>query len=119
MFAEAAAEHALLLLDEADSFLQDRRGAMHYYLKPEQRWRLFRATLAAVGGEGDDEREMEDVRAELSRLNHLTPGDFATVCRQAPLVAMPAQPLALLAALREECRAKPDIGSQVAGFCAR
>jgi SpoVK/Ycf46/Vps4 family AAA+-type ATPase len=164
MFAEAAAEHALLLLDEADSFLQDRRGAMHSwevtqvnellvqmeafggvfvcatnlmerldhaalrrfalkihfdYLKPEQRWRLFRATLAAVGGESDDEHEMEDVRAELSRLNHLTPGDFATVCRQSPLVAMPAQPLALLAALREECRAKPDIGSQVAGFCAR
>ena len=31
MFAEAEAENALLLLDEADSFLQDRRGAQRTY----------------------------------------------------------------------------------------
>lgn len=31
MFAEAEAEHAVLLLDEADSFLQDRRGAQRTY----------------------------------------------------------------------------------------
>lgn len=31
MFAEAQAENAVLLLDEADSFLQDRRGALRTY----------------------------------------------------------------------------------------
>jgi len=31
MFAEAEAENAVLLLDEADSFLQDRRGAQRTY----------------------------------------------------------------------------------------
>src|SRR5690606_22942609 len=31
MFAEAEAEKAVLLLDEADSFLQDRRGAHRTY----------------------------------------------------------------------------------------
>lgn len=31
MFREAEAEHAVLLLDEADSFLQDRRGAQRTY----------------------------------------------------------------------------------------
>ena len=31
MFAEAEAEKAVLLLDEADSFLQDRRGAQRTY----------------------------------------------------------------------------------------
>lgn len=124
MFNEARQREAVLVLDEADSFLRDRRSARQSwevtqvnelltqieafegifiattnlmntldaaslrrfpwkvrfdYLKPAQRWTLFAQELVRLGGEL---AEAEEYKAEVWRLEHLTPGDFAAVVRQ-------------------------------------
>ena len=155
MFQEAAIEKAILLLDEADSFLRERRGAqqswqvsevnemltqmesfggifiastnlmdsldeaslrrfdlkIHFdYLKPNQAWVLFGDTAARLGFVSSDR-----VRASLSTLGNLTPGDFATVIRQARLRSIKTQE-ELLERLRAECEAKPGSRRKAIGF---
>lgn len=157
MFKQARQEGALLLLDEADSFLNERQSARNSwevsavnemltqmerfdglficstnlmqrldaaslrrfalkirfdYLRPEQRWRLFREHVpkAAKWPEAD-------CRAALDRLSNLTPGDFATVRRQAALFNLTLTPEELLNRLQQECRSKTDrTGKQPIGF---
>ncbi|MFH1494749.1 MAG: ATP-binding protein [Pseudomonadota bacterium] len=156
MFKQAQKEGALLLLDEADSFLRDRKSANYSwevtavnemltqmerfdglficstnlmqrldtaslrrfalkikfdYLKPEQRWRLFLDQAKKL----PRSREAE-YRAELKQLNNLTPGDFATVRRQAALLSVTLTAEELLNRLKQECKSKGGIKTQQIGF---
>ena len=124
MFNDARQRDAVLVLDEADSFLRDRRTAcqswevtqvnelltqmeafegvficttnlmesldaaslrrfpwkIHFgWLTPNQRWGLFLQEFARLGGDVD---EALSYRAEIRRVEHLTPGDVAAVVRQ-------------------------------------
>ncbi|MCP5197390.1 MAG: ATP-binding protein [Gammaproteobacteria bacterium] len=124
MFEEARQREAVLVLDEADSFLRDRRHARQSWeisqvnelltqmetfdglfiattnfmasldvaslrrfpwkvrfdvLKPAQRWALFAQEFVRLGGAL---AEAEDFKAEVWRLERLTPGDIAAVVRQ-------------------------------------
>jgi SpoVK/Ycf46/Vps4 family AAA+-type ATPase len=132
MFAEAEAEEAILLLDEADSFLRDRNQANHQWeislvnellqrmerfqgifiiatnlfnqldtaalrrftfklefkeLTAEQRWEMF---LNESGldkkQEARDSGKLDDIKNELTQIEMLTPGDFATVKRMCILL---------------------------------
>jgi SpoVK/Ycf46/Vps4 family AAA+-type ATPase len=155
MFREAQAEKAVLLLDEADSFLQDRRQAQQSwevtqvnelltqmeafegvfiastnlmdqldaaalrrfdfkvkftFLNPEQARILFLDATTQLG--------LNPTGEHLNHLDHLrklTPGDFATVLRQARM-APPSDVPALLHRLEAECRLKPEARSKPIGF---
>ncbi|RYF76187.1 MAG: AAA family ATPase [Comamonadaceae bacterium] len=150
MFREAEAEQAVLLLDEADSFLQDRRGAQRTYevtevnemLQGMERFggvfvcttnlldRLDQAALrrftfkirfmplAATQRErmfvaealGDDaSRLSHELRARLSKLDQLCPGDFAAVKRQVEILAAEFTPEEFLEQLEAEHRIKPEV----------
>jgi SpoVK/Ycf46/Vps4 family AAA+-type ATPase len=150
MFEEAQAEGAVLLLDEADSFLRSRRMAERHYevsevnemlqgmerfagificttnlfedldeaalrrftfkirfhaLTPPQRERMF-ATEAL----GDPMVPLDREHVErLARLDQLTPGDFAAVCRQVDILGTAFSPDEFLAQLEAEHRTKPDV----------
>ena len=155
MFRQAQQDGALLLLDEADSFLSERSSAKNSwevtavnemltqmerfdglficstnlmqrldqaslrrftlkikfdYLKPEQRWRLF------LDQAKKSSRPQEaKYRAALDQLNNLTPGDFATVRRQAKLMGVALTADEVLTRLKDECRAKAG-ASRPIGF---
>jgi SpoVK/Ycf46/Vps4 family AAA+-type ATPase len=158
MFEEARAEGAVLLLDEADSFLQDRGKAQRSweitqvnemltqmeafegvfiastnlmdqldtaalrrfdlkvrfdYLRPEQAWTMFQDAARRLGIKAD-----QLVKGGLSSLAILTPGDFATVLRQARL-NKPKDSRELLARLEAECQVKPDSRRKPIGFTER
>jgi SpoVK/Ycf46/Vps4 family AAA+-type ATPase len=160
MFREARAESAVLLLDEADSFFQDRRGASQHWevtqvnellvqmesfdglficstnlfenldqaslrrftlkirfdsLRPEQRWELFGRTLQSLGHEAPAETA-PTLRRGLDALENLTPGDFATIRRQATMLGSAVDAGALLRALERESRAKPNARRGPLGF---
>ena len=149
MFAEAEAEQAVLLLDEADSFLRSRKRAERHYevsevnemlacmeryagvficttnlfddldeaalrrfafkigfhaLRPEQRERMFAAEALEAGAAPSEEQ-----RERLSRLDLLTPGDFAAVKRQTDILGAPFVPDEFLAQLEAEHRVKPEV----------
>lgn len=156
MFKQAKQEGALLLLDEADSFLTERKSAKSSwevtavnemltqmerfdglficstnlmqrldeaslrrfalkikfdYLKPEQRWRLFHAQAKKLL------RSQEaKYRAALNQLNNLTPGDFATVRRQAALLSVTLTADELLNRLQQECKNKAGSATRQIGF---
>jgi SpoVK/Ycf46/Vps4 family AAA+-type ATPase len=156
MFKQARQDGALLLLDEADSFLSQRKSAKNTwevtavnemltqmerfeglficstnlmerldeaslrrfalkikfdFLKPEQRWRLFLAHAQKF------RRTQEaKIRPALDRLNNLTPGDFATVRRQAALLNLPLTTDALLQCLQQECLSKGESSPRPIGF---
>jgi len=161
MFREANEEDAVVLLDEADSYLQDRTSAQRSwevtqvnellkqmeqfdglficatnlmdrldpavlrrfdfkiqfgYLKQEQAEALFSAVLAEVQGHDGPDSLANSVKLKLARLETLTPGDFATVVRQARALGMRYGSEKLLAALEEECRAKRRGVKLVTGF---
>ena len=161
MFREAEDEDAVLFLDEADSFLQDRTSAhrswevtqvnellkqmeqfdglficatnlmdrldpaVHRrfdlkiqfdYLKSDQAGKLFIRVLADFQGYTRPRRSTESVKMRLSKLSTLTPGDFATVVRQARALGTRYDAEQLLSALEAECRAKANEGKQVTGF---
>lgn len=146
MFKEATESRAVLLLDEADSFLRDRRSARQAwevtqvnellvqlesydglfiastnlfesfdtaalrrfdlkirfgYLRPEQAWLLFRATLRQAGQRVTQATRWQD---KLGTLDSLTPGTFATVLRRQRLLQQPLTPQHLLDALAAEVR---------------
>ena len=156
MFKQALQAGALLLLDEADSFLAERQSARNTweitsvnemltqmerfdglficstnlmqrldaaslrrfalkikfdYLKPEQRWQLFRAQFKQLST-----RYEADHRAALNQLNTLTPGDFATVRRQAALFNVTLTAEEWLLRLTQECRNKMGGMKQPIGF---
>ena len=152
MFQEAGEKGAVLLLDEADSFLGERRGANHSwevtqvnellvqmenfsglficstnlmdrldqavfrrfdlkirfdYPTAEQRWRLFEAHMKDLGFILDAAASAP-LRAELDKLEVLTPGDFATVKRKNRMLENITNSHAFLKALAEECKVKPE-----------
>ena len=156
MFKEARQEKALLLLDEADSFLSERKSAKNSweitavnemltqmerfdglfvcstnlmqrldqaslrrfalkikfdYLNPDQRWRLFLDQTPKLPN-----TRIADFRLRINQLTNLTPGDFATVRRQAKLVGVSLTADELLKRLILECKAKLDSGSRPIGF---
>ena len=156
MFKQARQEGALLLLDEADSFLTERKSARNSweissanemltqmesfdglficstnlmqrldeaslrrftlkikfdYMKPEQRWRLFLEQAKKLRRS----REAQ-YRAVLDQLSNLTPGDFATVRRQAKMLSITLDADELLQKLTQECKNKRDSGSRPIGF---
>ena len=158
MFEEAKAEGAVLLLDEADSFLQDRGKAQRSwevtqvnemltqmeafdgvfiastnlmdqldtaalrrfdlkvrfgYLRPEQAWTMFQDAARRLGIQ-----EEIAVKARIASLTLLTPGDFATVIRQARM-SRPKDAGELLARLEAECQAKPDYRRKAIGFASK
>src|SRR6266581_651213 len=145
-FKEAEKEGALLLVDEVDSFLQDRRGAQRgwevslvnemltqmeafsgvfiastnlmegldqaalrrfdlkvkfAFLKPEQAWELLCRHCVELGIAAP----LPGERARLTRLQKLTPGDFAAVIRQSRFRPI-ASSAALVAAVEGECAVK-------------
>lgn len=156
MFKQAQKEGALLLLDEADSFLSERKSANHSwevtavnemltqmerfeglficstnlmqrldeaslrrfalkikfdYLRPEQRWKLFLGQAKKLHRSHEAE-----YRVELNQLNNLTPGDFATVRRQAALLSVTLTAKELLNRLKQECKSKGSSKTQQIGF---
>ncbi|BBP01056.1 AAA family ATPase [Sulfuriferula nivalis] len=155
MFREAEIENAVLLLDEADTYLQDRKNAQRSweisevnemltqmesfdgvfiastnlmssldpaalrrfdlklrfdYLKPEQAWLMFTDTIAKLGLPLD-----ESLQKSVAALAMLTPGDFATVSRQARLRKI-TDDADLLSRLTDECALKPDANKRAIGF---
>ncbi len=160
MFRVARDEGAVLLLDEADSFFQNRQGAMHHWEvtqvnellvqmemfdglflcstnlyehldpaslrrftlkvrfdppKAPARWELFVRTLGALGATLPDGEETR-YRLGLDALPRLTPGDFATVRRQATLLQHEVSAASLLTALEREHRARPENRKGPLGF---
>ena len=158
MFEEARAEGAVLLLDEADSFLQDRGKAQRSWevtqvnemltqmeafngvfiastnlmdqldaaalrrfdlkvrfdcLRGEQAWTMFLDAARRLGI-----KEEGTVKARITSLALLTPGDFATVIRQARM-SRPKDASELLARLEAECQAKPDYRRKAIGFVSK
>ena len=158
MFEEARSEGAVLLLDEADSFLQDRGKAqrswevtqvnemltqmeafdgifiastnlmdqldaaalrrfdlkVHFdYLRPEQAWIMFLDAARRLDIEPDPM-----AKVGLASLGILTPGDFATVLRQARM-NRPKDSRDLLGRLEAECQVKPDHRRKPIGFTER
>ncbi len=155
-FRDAKDANAILLIDEADSLLRDRRNArnawevsavnemltqmerfaglficstnlMHDldtaslrrfalkikfdYLTSEQRWRLFVAHAPKL-----PKAETAIYRQALNTLNNLTPGDFATIRRQATLLHLTLSADDLLHRLTQESRAKGDAIRRPIGF---
>jgi SpoVK/Ycf46/Vps4 family AAA+-type ATPase len=154
-FRQAQSEGAVLLIDEVDGFLQDRRGARSDwevtlvnemltqmesfpgvfvastnlmsgldqaalrrfdlkvkfdFLRPDQAWELLCRHCLSLGL-GMPSVEMQ---SRLTRLDRLTPGDFAAVLRQhrfRPLQSVAA----LVAALEGECALKEG-ASRPIGF---
>jgi hypothetical protein len=80
-------------------------------MKPEQRWRLFLEQAKKLRRS----REAQ-YRAVLDQLNNLTPGDFATVRRQAKMLSITLDADELLQKLTQECKNKRDTGSRPMGF---
>jgi transitional endoplasmic reticulum ATPase len=156
MFKQAKQDGAMLLLDEADSFLSERQSAKNSweitavnemlqqmdsftglficstnlmqrldaaslrrfalkikfdYLKPEQRWQLFLAQAMKFARSQEPE-----YRSALNRLTNLTPGDFATIRRQAKLLNIPLTADELLKRLQQECKTKSSSSHRQIGF---
>jgi len=83
------------------------------YLAPAQAARLFEQVLTEQGST----QPLDDLtREHLSRLDRLTPGDFAAVIRRFAITAAPWTPEALLAALRAEHQGKPGAVRRPIGF---
>lgn len=154
-FRQADQDGALLLIDEVDSFLQDRRGAHHGwelsmvnemltqmesfsgvfiastnlmtgldqaalrrfdlkvkfdFLRPEQAWELLRRYCRQL----HLPPPQPDLRTRMTRLQRLTPGDFAAVSRQHRFRPMQS-PTMLVSALEAECAVKEG-GKAAIGF---
>ena len=145
-FHQAEQDGALLLIDEVDSFLQDRRDASHgweismvnemltqmesfsgvfiastnlmddidqaalrrfdlkvkfSFLRPDQAWALLCRHCVQLGLPAPT----SSLRANVHRLPHLTPGDFAAVLRQHRFRPLHS-PEAFVAAMEAECALK-------------
>ena len=154
-FREAEQDGALLLIDEVDSFLQDRRGAgkgwevslvnemltqmesfagvfiastnlmggldqaalrrfdlkvKFDFLRPDQAWDLLGRHCAGMNLPAPQ----PDLQARLSRLQHLTPGDFAAVVRQHRFRPIESTAM-MVSSLEAECAVK-ESGKASIGF---
>ena len=154
-FRQAEADGALLLIDEVDSFLQDRRGAHRSwevsqvnemltqmesfpgvfvastnlmsgldqaalrrfdlkvkfdYLRSDQAWGLLSRYCTKL----DLNSPGSDAQARISRLQRLTPGDFAAVERQHRFRKLNSA-IAVVCALEAECELKEGSKSSI-GF---
>lgn len=155
MFSEAKDLDAVLVLDEADTYLQDRRHLQRSwevsgvnemltqieafegvflcstnlidtldtaalrrfdvkirfdYLKADHAWKLFKDCATRLGVDYGSQ-----MWEPLSRLNLLTPGDFATVLRLSRLRPV-LDAKDLLSRLEAECRMKPEGKVKSIGF---
>ncbi|MDN5942133.1 MAG: hypothetical protein L0H94_09650 [Nitrospira sp.] len=72
--------------------------------------------LADLQGYTRPRRSAESMKKRLSQLSTLTPGDFATVVRQARALGEDYDSARLMVALEEECRAKQHGMKSVTGF---
>ena len=160
MFVQADTDGAVLLLDEADSFLRNRMLArqswevtqvnelltqmetfkglflcstnlvetldaaslrrfdlkIHFgFLKSDQAWTLFREIVDVTSA---SKTELRNLRAQLARLDELSPGDFATVVRRGALLGDSLSPEKLLSELVEEVQMKRSGQSRGIGFTA-
>ena len=154
-FRQAEADGALLLIDEVDSFLQDRRGAQRSWevsqvnemlTQMESFPGVFVASTNLMGGldqaalrrfdlkvkfdylrsdqalgllaryciKLDLNSPESDAQARISRLQRLTPGDFAAVERQHRFRKLDSA-IALVCALEAECELKEGLKSSI-GF---
>jgi SpoVK/Ycf46/Vps4 family AAA+-type ATPase len=154
-FQQAEREGALLLIDEVDGFLQDRRGSAHSwevtlvnemltqmeafpgvfiastnlmkdldqgalrrfdlkvrfdFLRPEQACELLRRHCAQL----EMPAPPADLLDKLTRVDKLTPGDFAAVLRRSRFHPM-TTPAMLVAALEAECALKEGGNARI-GF---
>ena len=154
-FRQAEADGALLLIDEVDSFLQDRRGAHRSwevsqvnemltqmesfpgifvastnlmggldqaalrrfdlkvkfdYLRSDQAWGLLSRYCTKLGLNSPESAAL----ARISRLQRLTPGDFAAVERQHRFRKLDSA-IAVVCALEAECELKEGSKSAI-GF---
>ena len=82
------------------------------YLRVEQAWSMFQDAAHRLGIKDDS-----SVKAELASLTLLTPGDFATVIRQARMNC-PKVASDLLNRLEAECRVKPNFRRKPIGFAS-
>ena len=113
-FAEARAEESILVFDEADSLLADRRGAVRSWevsqVNEMLTWMESHPLdyLTAVQSKAAF-RAFFDLEAppEVEALVNLTPGDFAVVRRKAEILGHLRDPEGLAGLLRAECEAKP------------
>lgn len=161
MFEQASDEKSILLLDEADSFLRDRRLSRNSwevtqvnellmqmeryqgifvcstnlmdnldaavlrrfdfklkfdFLKPKQASQLFEHYMTQSQSKSFSEASIaQQCKTRLLQMNHLTPGDFATVQRQLAVLEQADQPLAFMDALQAELGFK-QAGSKPIGF---
>ena len=151
LFEQATREGMIVLLDEADSFLQERSDARQTweisqvnellvqmetfsglfiastnlmasldaaslrrfdfkikfdYMRAEQAWHMF--TCVVQEQDIHVSHDLAPYKQALGKLDKLTPGDFATVLRQALSLGQTITPALLLEALTKECRAKPN-----------
>ena len=154
-FRQAETDGALLLIDEVDSFLQDRRGAQRSWevsqvnemlTQMESFPGVFVASTNLMGGldqaalrrfdlkvkfdylrsdqalgllaryciKLDLNSPGSDAQARISRLQRLTPGDFAAVERQHRFRKLDSA-MALVCALEAECELKEGLKSSI-GF---
>ncbi|NEX22780.1 ATP-binding protein [Thiorhodococcus mannitoliphagus] len=155
LFRDCDPRHTLLMLDEVDSFLSDRRQAQRLWertqvnelLQQMEHWpgifiaatnlmagtdqaalRRFdfkigfrtmtaaqRVALFAREALGDAQAPVPPLLVRhLERREGLTPGDFATVCRQQRLLGEPFTPEQFLKRLVVEWQLKADVSTQVA-----
>lgn len=155
-FKAAEQENAILLVDEVDSFLQERNNSQRSWeitavnemltrmetfngifiastnrldgldsaslrrfdlklkfaaLHPEQAWNLLLHFCASVG----ISEPKHSLQLALSRLDGLTPGDFAVVARQHRFRTL-VDAHAVVAVLQEECALKTPYQRQPIGF---
>lgn len=73
-------------------------------LTDDQRWKMF--VNETKMGDLIDESEMKDLRVELYKIKHLTPGDFATVKRQSNILGETLDAWQWIEQLQAEAKAK-------------
>lgn len=86
------------------------------YLRPDQAGKLFMRVLSDLQRYTRLLKHAESVEARFSQLRTLTPGDFATVVRQAGALGTSYDAEQLLGALEAECLAKASGRKQVKGI---
>ena len=86
------------------------------FLRPEQRWDLFKQESNRLGGLlPSDIGALAVLEQQLHRLTKLTPGDFAVVSRQVSVLGKTPYPEEIIAILVQECKAKGEVFSKI-GF---
>ncbi|OGW50632.1 MAG: hypothetical protein A2V62_11575 [Nitrospirae bacterium RBG_19FT_COMBO_58_9] len=82
------------------------------YFKPDQAEKLFTRVLADLQGYTRPQRYAESVKVRLLQLSMLTPGDFATVVRQARALGTSYDAEQLLNALEADARRRRAGGNR-------